>query len=187
MAQRSEAHSNSTKEAIHYKNDQRKKVGNTMIYPHNAIGRISIKYFQDNKTYCGTAFLADDNILITAAHNVRKPARGPARTVHLRFGVDYPKRRNIKTIKLRGRDFTVPKKYSKPTDQYDIAMLNMEQYLEKKTSAGISLDWSLSDLPSSTFRTCDIPGTSGIIPGDYLICGMSKAFIYTEYFNIYHV
>ena len=55
----------------------------------------------------------------------------------------------------------------------DIAWLDLQEYYEEKTKNGITLNWSLSELPSVTFRTCRIPDEHGPLKEVFAICGKS--------------
>ena len=76
-----------------------------------------------------------------------------------------------KKFSFTGQDFTVPDNYKKGTDENDIAWLDLREYHEEKTKNGITLNWSLSELPSTTFRTSRIPDDHGPLKDVFAICG----------------
>ena len=86
---------------INFDNDERRKVTDTSQYPHMAIARTSMWFLGDPNQYSGTGFLADGHIFITCAHNVRDDNNDPARSRHIRFGVDgETNQAEIKTLKI---------------------------------------------------------------------------------------
>lgn len=157
---------------INFENDERRKVSDTSQYPYVAVAHMSMWYLGNSNRYSGTGFLADKHIFITCAHNVRDDQNGPARSVHIRFGVDGDTNQaEIKTIKVEGKDFTVPENYKRGMDPSDIAWIDLKLYHGTKLDQDIAMDWLLSDLPSSSFLTRKIPEAHGVIKGNFSICG----------------
>jgi hypothetical protein len=74
-------------------------------------------------------------------------------------------------IELEGVDFSIPTDYKKATDHCDIAWIDLQNYCDKKMNEGVDLDWSIDDLPTQTFYTCNIPKEPGLLKGDFHICG----------------
>ena len=165
---------------INFENDERRKVSNTSQYPYLAIAHISMWYFGNPSRYSGTGFLADQHIFITCAHNVMDDMKSPnpARSVHIRFGVDGDRDQpDIKTLKLEGKDFNVPEMYRKGMDPSDIAWIDLKLYHKKKLDQDIALDWAMTDLPQTSFFTRKITEAHGIIKGNFLICGNKQSLI----------
>ena len=131
--------------------DTRQKVEDTSKYPFNAIALLEMEFFSDSRKYSGSAFLADSNILVTVAHNVRDENNCPARSINVLFGlngIDAIDRH--KNIKLKGRDFRVPDLYKKPMDDNDIAWVNLKDLY----NGSKYLNWSLNDLPRDSLLGC---------------------------------
>ena len=162
-------------ELVHYKYDSRNKVIDTQMYPHNAIGRMIVRFHGQVDEYGGTGFLTDDYIFVTAAHNLRvgdSDGIKDAEEIAIYFGLDADDNRDkVKPIQLHGRDFTVPEFYLKPTDYCDIAWIDLKQYAAHKLAEKLKLNWSIDDLPTTFFYKCKIPQKYGAINGDFSICG----------------
>ena len=157
---------------INFENDERRKVSDTSQYPYLAVAHMSMWYLGNPSRYSGTGFLADQHIFITCAHNVRDDKNDPARSIHIRFGVDGDTdQAEIKTLKVDGKDFTVPENYKKDMDPSDIAWIDLKLYHKTKLDQDIAMNWKLSDLPSLSFMTRKIPETHGVIKGNFSICG----------------
>ena len=167
--------------------DMRYRVDDTMKYPHSAIAYMQMTFHNDDdddefgEDYAGTGFLCDGFTFVTAGHNIIKvnddKSRVPATTVTLMFGLDGAQDFvQKKSFALKGSDFTVPKEHRKASDQYDIAVVNLQDFYHRKQSEGITLDWSLSDLPKETFYSYAIPEHHGALDGKYSICGNFNIF-----------
>ena len=157
---------------VNFENDERRKVSNTSKYPYLAIAHISMWYFGNPSRYSGTGFLADQHIFITCAHNIRDDNNDPARSIHIRFGVDgETNQAEIKTLKIDGKDFFVPGNYKKGMDPSDIAWIDLKLYHKTKVNQDIAMNWEMSDLPLFSFVTRKIPETHGVIKGNFSICG----------------
>ena len=178
-------------EMVHFNNETRYMIKDTKIYPHNAIGRMIIRFFSKDELYGATGFLTDDNVFITAAHNVRDPHyfNKAAEEVKIFFGLDGDANMaKVKPIQLTGKDFIVPESYlaynvPKPTDFCDIAWIDLKQHVIDKSAQNIKLSWTIGDLPSSCFYKCKIPDAHGSISGDFNICGN---FISIMCFKFHH-
>ena len=148
--------------------DTRQRVEDTSKYPFNAIAFLEMGFFSDHKTYSGSAFLADSNILVTVAHNVRDKNKSPARYVNVTFGLNgLDIAHKKKKIRLRGSDFRVPDSYQTAMDANDIAWVNLKELYNKTKT----LEWSLKDLPQDSFSTCSIPESHGSLDEHFTICG----------------
>ena len=160
-------------EMVHYNNDSRYRVIDTKMYPHNAIGRMIVRFYSQADKYGGTGFLTDDYIFVTVAHNVRdSDGIKKAEEIAIYFGLDGDVNQDeVKPIQLHGKDFTVPEFYLKPTDYCDIAWIDLKQYVAQKSAKKVKLDWNLSDLPKTCFYKCKIPHEHGAINGDFSLCG----------------
>ena len=103
---------------VNYNNDLRYRIIDTKMYPHNAIGRMIVRFYSQADKYGGTGFLTDDYVFVTAAHNVRdSDGIKKAEEIAIYFGLDGDvNQHEVKPIQLHGRDFSVPQSYSKPTD-----------------------------------------------------------------------
>ena len=165
-------------EMVNYNNDLRYRVINTKIYPHNAIGRMIVRFFSQADKYGGTGFLTDDYVFVTAAHNVRdSDGVKKAEEIAIYFGLDGDVNQDeVKPIQLHGRDFTVPEFYLKATDYCDIAWIDLRKYIAQKSAKKVRLDWNISDLPKTFFYKCKIPQEYGAINGDFRLCG---SFVFT--------
>ena len=157
---------------INYENDERKKVADTSQYPHMAIARMSMWFLGHQGNYFGTGFLADQHVFITCAHNVRGDNNDPATSIHIRFGINGDAdKTEMKTLKLEGKDFTVPESFKEGMDSSDIAWIDLKQYHQTMSDQGIGMNWAVNDLPSSWFWTKKIPDAHGTIKGNFSICG----------------
>ena len=152
--------------AVHFNTDNRYPIKDTTTYPNNAIAKLRIQFYSDEKDYVGTAFLADKTILYTNAHNVRKyPENRPARSVQVIFGLSESSPKS-KVFVFTGNDFFVPSTHKEPTDHADIAWLDLKKY---KTLN--STDWQMKDLPTKSFITAKIPAVAGTYKQKFIICG----------------
>ena len=125
-------------------------------------------FYSDSRKYSGSAFLADSNILVTVAHNVRDDDNQPARFVNVVFGLNGLDTINTKKkIRLKGSDFSVPKSYETAMDSNDIAWVNLKDLHNSREN----LKWSLTDLPQPSFATCSIPENHGSLEDHFTICG----------------
>ena len=172
---------------VYRQRDLRRIVKDTRKYPNNAIAFMDIEFLNDLKPYMGTGFLADKFMFITCAHNVMKAEKSkkkrvepgalstkktPAGRIEITFGLNgQTELENSKTLSLFGSDFTVPEEYSRETDEFDIAWINLKQYYEKETESGVPLDWTLDDLPTQYFRTCSVPVKHGLLSDSFIISG----------------
>ena len=138
------------------KQDKRTRVKDTSLYPFASIAYLEVEFASDGNIYCGTAFLADKNILVTAAHNIRDDKNRPAKVVKAYFGINgIGKRENTKKIKINGEDFIVPASYKTPNDANDIAWMDLNKFHHRKMQGHSSSEWSLDDLPRKQFVICD--------------------------------
>ena len=148
----------------------RHRVEDTSKYPFNAIAFLEFGFNSDDQMYSGSAFLADSNILVTVAHNVRDDNNEPAKYVNVVFGLNGLTTMNQKKkIKLKGKDFRVPDSYERAMDPNDIAWVNLKDL----SNTAENPNWSLHDLPQDSFSTCTIPDSHGPLEGQFTICGNS--------------
>jgi hypothetical protein len=158
--------------------DNRYLVKDSHAYPHNAIAFMQMEFDLDDGDlgeFAGTGFMCQKHIFVTAAHNVVQMSRANkkfARAISLQFAVNGPEDVNLTNkITLEGIDFSIPKDHKKAADHCDIAWINLQNYYERKIREGIDLDWSIYDLPTTQFHTCNIPKEPGLLKGDFHICG----------------
>ena len=133
-----------------------------------------ITHFNGRNPTRGTGFLSDGYLFLTAAHCVRdsKHNNCKANLVYLYFGLDQDDHSNspqVRRLSLEGKDFTVPDAYKKHMDPFDIAWINLKEYFDKKSTNSIPLNWTLDDLPSSSFIKCKTPVS--MIPGGFSLSG----------------
>ena len=156
--------------------DTRRLVKDTTKHPFNAVAFIEIKYFSDDRGYCGTGFLCENYLFITCAHNVRDNSLQPAKEVTITFGVNGEKDYSKKTkIILEGCDFMVPEKYNSKVDYCDIAWVNLKKYYQQNNT----IQWDLADLPNMYFRTCSIPDEEGMLDVALSLSG-KNVYVYIQ-------
>jgi V8-like Glu-specific endopeptidase len=158
--------------------DNRYLVKDSHAYPHNAIAFMQMEFdLEDGDLgeFAGTGFMCQAHMFVTAAHNILRMSTATknfARAVSLQFAVNGPEDVALtKMIELEGVDFSIPTDYKKPTDHCDIAWIDLQNYYDKKMKEGVDLDWSMDDLPTTNFHTCNIPKEPGLLKGDFHICG----------------
>ena len=72
--------------------DQRSKVHDTTVFPHNSIAKLVMHFLEDGKLkrYVGTGFLTSNNVFMTAGHNIYdKKLKIYASSVDLYFGINH--------------------------------------------------------------------------------------------------
>ena len=160
------------------KKDTRYLVKDSHAYPHNAIAFMQMEFDlgdDDLGEFSGTGFMCENLIFLTAAHNVVKMSRvnkNFAKAISLQFAVNGPEDVNLTSkIKLEGSDFSIPKDHKKGADHCDVAWIDLRKYYDGKMNEGVDLEWSLQDLPSKCFITCNIPKEPGLLKGEFHICG----------------
>jgi V8-like Glu-specific endopeptidase len=171
-------------ESAHIK-DRRYLVKDANSFPYLAIAFMQIELLRDDgilTEYAGTGFLCKNKVFVTAAHNIVKMSRATktfAEGVRLQFGVNGPEDVNsTNVLLLEGSDFSFPKGHKKGSDEYDIAWIDLQQYYDRKTDAGMALDWTLDQLPKQHFHTCSLPEQHGLLPGYFHICGKQSFFVH---------
>ncbi len=158
--------------------DNRYLVKDAHVNPHNAIAFMQMEFDLDDGDlgeFAGTGFMCENLVFLTAAHNVVQMSRANknfARAVSLQFAVNGPEDVNLTTkIKLEGDAFSIPKEHKKAADHCDVAWIDLRKYYDRKMGEGVDLDWSIADLPTKHFHTCDIPKEPGLLKGNFHICG----------------